>query len=322
MRPSRPVTRPGIEVSIGISIYNAPGNERAELLSWSLKYWQGQTLPPAKWELVLIDDMSDKDITPAYKPYISKLNITHLKMDHRKHPIWKEINPKGFTSIEEENWPHTPGLSTNLFFKHSKGKVLCFSQPEILPSPNALATGFREAWSKKLFVFSELVLTPPKFREKFLQEGKAVPFPQIWQQALGSLAGENPTHYKVFPVNENYWMFAFLDKRWAMQIGGVDEEYQRGVYAEDDNFRRRTEMIGVRTHRDRNIFAVHLNTEHETHKKQQRDQEPWLTWAKRNRARYHQFLQQPRPRAYLANEGKDWGSSTCVQEVVRHTIGG
>lgn len=320
MLPNRHVApSAGIEVSVLCSIYNAPGNERAELLSWSLQYLLGQTLPSTKWELVLIDDLSAKDIAPAYAPFVGKCNLTHIKMDHRKHPIWREMNPSGFTSVEAENWPHTPALSTNLGIKHARGKVLCFSQPEVLPSPNALATGFRESWGKKLFVFSELVLTPPKFRENFLQEKKVIPFPLIWQQALGSL-GEKPTHYKAFPPNENYWIFAFLDKRWATMIGGVDEEYQRGVYAEDDNFRRRTEMIGVRTHRDRNIFAVHLNTEHETHKKQQRDQEPWLTWAKRNRTRWALFNKEPQKHGHLANKGKDWGSSKCVAAVIKHHI--
>lgn len=323
MRPRQYARHHGtsVKVSILVSIYNAPGNERGKLLTWGLRYLETQSLPPEQWELILIDDMSDSDITPFFAPWIDHFNIVHIKMDHTRHPIWQEMNSQGFTTTEKENWPHTPALSTNLGAKAARGKVLCFSQPEILPDPQALLRGFRQTYRQKRFVFSNLILTPPNFRAKFLQRKILTPYPDLWNQALNSLKGKDKVRYKSFHPGENYWMFAFLDRQWFIQVNGVDEEFLRGVYAEDDNFRERTVLRGIQTVRDHNMFAVHLNHEHETHKKQLRDRPPWTEWEKVNRGRMAQFRAHPQAfGGYRANVGKHWGPPECVREILRYPL--
>lgn len=317
----RHISNRAIEVSVLISIYNSPANERAELLSWSLEYLASQSLPPNTWEVVIVDDMSDRSIVPAYSRFVGKMNIVHVTIDHRKHPIWREMNSESYISTELENWPHTPALSTNIAARYARGYVLCFSQPEMLVTPHALRRGYVQARNKRKFVFADIILTPPHFREQFLQDGTYVQFDKLWLEALGSLEGQDPEKYKLFGPDENYWMFAFLDRQWFFRVNGVDEEYLRGVYAEDDNFRDRLEILGIKPFRDHSIKAVHLNHEHETHKKQRRNSEPWLTWAKVNRERYRKFKQSPQLfGGYRANIGKDWGSESCVANVKRSYI--
>ncbi|MCR4307721.1 MAG: hypothetical protein NUV80_04100, partial [Candidatus Berkelbacteria bacterium] len=113
------------------------------------------------------------------------------------------------------------------------------------------------------------------------------------------------------------WYICFFPRLSALAIGGVDEEYLRGVYAEDDNFKARLRMAEISElyagRRQLNgttenfivgIHQSHLN-EKELYKKQDRASNFWNNGAEINRQRWRNFCANP---VMMANEGKDWGS--------------
>ena len=258
-------------------------------------------MPKEDFEVIIIDDMSTEDLSKAFAPFIGKLNIRHVRIDHTKHPIYSEMNPSGSNFLHSQ-WYHTPALALNIGMRKAVGDVLMFSQPEIIVNENSLNAGYMGA-KKGNFVFGDVVLASIRFNTwlfdsqlgqkarqtstKFILEE----FESMHKNAFSD------TGYK-FNDTEMYWFVAFLDRSTALAVGGVDEEYLRGVYAEDDNFRVRIKYAGVPSVRDYEI--------------QQRDGQFWQNGAAKNRDRYSEWLQRGPDVGVLANQGKDWGSDSCV----------
>ena len=291
-----------MRLSLIVSIFN-----RRDLFACGLKSWSQQTLPASDWELILVDDMSNEDLREVYGPYIGQLNIRHVRMDHTKHRIFHEINP-GWTDGQAENWYHTPALSINLGLRLARGENIGIVQPEVVAHREAFRLGVEQAEQRQSFVFGKMILSSPNFRENYVLSGDPN-FESHWnicQQDPGAIRFED---------HELYWYLAFLRRDAAFAVGGVDEEYLRGVYAEDDDFKHRLRLAGWPPHLEREIRGFHLDHSHENSRRglQQTNPRLWDRISIINRERYARWGH-GRDHEYplVANQGYDWGSMDCL----------
>lgn len=302
------------ELTVIYSVYNRSG-----LFRNGLKTLLWQTLSPEKFEVLVIDDGSTEDIPKLLREFKDSLRIRYIRYDHTKHPIYQELNPDGLT---EEVWFHTQAISANIGIRKAESEYICISQPEMLHAPDNLRRGLELARTNRQ-VFAELWLATERFND-WLREKEVTtyPFEELLAQAMNC-----GTEYAFEPPGDHlYWYIQFFPKIAAIQIGGVDEEYLRGVYAEDDNFKARLRMNGLeelyagradrRTPFQPNIVAgIHQSHYHEKelYKKQDRDGLLWQRGSETNRSRWLQWRNNPQA---MANEGKEWGNFDYITEEV------
>lgn len=302
------------QLSLVYSIFN-----RSKLFQRGLETIASQTFPLNELEVVVVDDGSTEDIKKLLKKF-PQLNFRYVRYDHTRHPIWQELNPDGV----EREWYHTQAISANIGIKKATADFVCISQPEMLHAPNNLSRGLEIARTGRQ-VFAELWLATDRFNQYMdIKKNRSKPFPDIFAKAT-----EFGTEYPFEPPsNHLYWYIQFFPKQPALAIGGVDEEYLRGVYAEDDNFKSRLRMAGIEEfyagrHDTTNpptgsdhIIGIHQSHYYERtlYPKQNRDGSMWNKGAETNRRRWTQWCAGPQIKA---NEDRDWGSELLVIEDVQ-----
>lgn len=304
-----------MKVSIVYSNHN-----RVELMQAGLAYLDRQSLPKGEFEVVVVDDGSTDDYEKALEPFRGKLCMQWIRIDHTRHPIYAELNPSGKPLHEPSDvplWYHTPALTHNMAFRHARGEVLCITQPEVLYHPNAMERGYAAAMSVQRFVFGRPWMSLPSFRErvlKLLASGEVPPY-----DALKAMPDYKKDEMQNGRLKENvgggvsnphfYWWVSFVQKSAVDAIGGVDEEYLRGVYAEDDDFRFRLSRAGwPPEYRIDQIEGIHLNHDHlKGH--WDRGHVRWVEGAKRNRARWAKIGSLPN----AANAGRTWGDPALIE---------
>lgn len=301
-----------MKLSVVYSIYN-----RSELFKRGLATITKQVMDPQDFELVVVDDSSTEDIYSVLQPYIGKLNIRHIKYDHTKSPIWAELNPDGVEKV----WYHTQGISANIGINQAQGEVVCISQPEMLHSPWSLYTGYRHAMNGNQ-VFGEVILASHLFNE-FLEanDWQAYSFDSLLEIANNFKKeyefSHQPPHWY-----EMYWYIQFFKKEAAIAINGVDLQYQKGVYAEDDQFKMRLRMANYpeywagrpecsgRVHEF--VVGIHQSHLNESHPRQVRDNQHWNNGSEHNRKLLAEFQQSPYT---IANPNMDdvWGDTLITE---------
>jgi len=305
-----------IKLSCIISIFN-----RSNLLDFGLASIAKQTMSKEDFEVLIIDDNSTEDLSRVYEKY--NMNIRHIQFDHTQHPIWKEMQENNQEFIKKFNlsefWFHTPALSINLGIKQAKGEIICISQPEIIHSPFNFQNGYNLSKSGWQQVFGEHYLSTPRFLE-MARDWKNLPFEEQLKMAE-QMGVEYQSNYQ---AEEYYWIAAeFIPTESALKMGGVDEEFLRGVYGEDDDFRRRGrhfvrgELFAGRrawqgiTGLSSCVVGIHLNHNFEKKKniKQDREGAFWNKGAAINRDRIYNQKTYLTP---VANQSKDWGSEKLI----------
>jgi glycosyltransferase involved in cell wall biosynthesis len=292
-----------MRLSVVLSIHN-----RLQLFRHGLFSFTQQTLPTKDFELIVIDDMSTENIREYLNEWRKKLNIRYVRIDHTKHWLFHELNPNPSDNTFA-NWYHTPALSNNIGFKLARGEVLMITQPEIIQAPNNLMIGYADALTNH-FIFGKTYLTDQRFTEWV----NAAEWKDLYYKELLRVPGASHYH---FPRGVFYWYVAFLRTEHALKLNGVDEEYLRGVYAEDDNFRIRVQLSGIWPKDNWDIEGIHVDHSHESEKHRRRNEAHWENGARTNRARFQQFLTDIRNHEYVkknivVNQEKDWGSMDCV----------
>lgn len=288
-------------------------------------------MPKKEFEIIVVDSRSTEDIKKVFEPYIGKMNIRHIKIDPTQNQIYKEMN-EGEEAENykkkykvKENWYHTPALAINIGIKQARGDILCITQPEIIHNPESFIHGYNNANSSYGQVFGEIIMVSSQFQQ-WLDENKNwadMKFENVFDAAY------NAGREYEFVAGEYYWFVEYLPRDAALKIGGVDEEYLRGVYGEDDNFRIRGRMAvrdeiyrgrtgGMQDVRDC-IVGLHQSHREEAGKieNQNRESAHWNYGANVNRARLDVFCKDPQ---MIANQGKDWGSDKCVKEIVDYAL--
>ncbi len=291
--------KPTIIVSAVLSIHN-----RAVLFKRAIEGYLMQSLRPEHWEIVLVDDMSTEDLSEVYKPYLGRLNLRHIRIDHRRHPFWKIRHPNG-RSTAFENWFHTPAITINAGTHLARGRVICLCHPEILHR----STNFEKASiildRHKKYIFGNVYLGTEHTNQDLARP--PVWASQKWDVFLKRINASNLQKYGY----ELYWYLSFLPKDAIETVGGVDFEYLHGVAGEDDDFRERVKRAGWLPVYSEEIEGLHQDHSNEREPHRIRDNERWKTGLERNRAvffdrRRNDWWPQP------ANQGYDWTASECV----------
>ena len=299
-----------ILVSAVLSIHN-----RSRLFRRALDGYLWQTLPRESWEIILIDDMSNEDLSDTYKHLIGQINLTHLKMDHTRHPVWKARNPNG-TKGAFENWYHTPALSINLGASFARGSVICLCHPEILHAPHNFEEAVLALNQNYSFLFG-LTFLGNLSMNAYLN-GNSDWTKHGWDPFLKKMRDNG--QLMNFRPNELYWYTSFLPKRAIETIGGVDFSYLDGVAGEDDDFKDRVQKAGCLPVYYPKIQGFHQDHSDEKEKHRQRNTEFWNKGLEHNRA----LLSARRKTGSYpqhANQGYDWRARETLVEILEYKVG-
>ncbi len=286
--------------------------DRSDLMTCGLTYLARQTMPLDEFEVVVVDDGSTEDYLPVLARF-PELRIQWIKMDHTRHPVYEFLNPGGrplYPPEQQELWYHTPALSHNIGMRHARGEVVCITQPEVMMREDALQKGHEAAMLHKAFVFGRPYMSTPAFREIVLPRVLERPAPEY--QDLKQVAGY--TH-KTETSPWLYWWLSFLRKEAVEQVGGVDEQYLKGVFAEDDDFKYRIMRAGWKDLTLMQIEGIHMNHEH-LGGHWDRNGRRWNEGAMVNRARWADREK----RGVVANQSGIWGDPAIVSghQIIEH----
>lgn len=290
-----------IKLSVVLSIHN-----RSKLFARALGGYLRQTMPTKEWEIVLVDDLSTEDLSKVYSSFLGRINLRYLRMDHTKHALFRELNPR-WKPGEPKRWFHTPALSTNLGSSLARGEVICLCHPEILHAPANFERAYERLRSEKSYLFGRTFLGTPKHNawldhHDWTEAG-------AWNDFLRQLASLERVTW--FVSSELYWYTSFLPRRAVEEVRGVDFEYLRGVAGEDDDFRERVKRAGWRPLYAEEIMGFHQDHSDETELHRQRTTQSWIEGLAQNRKTYYSRLNgagfPP-----VANPSYDWTARECL----------
>lgn len=299
-----------IKISSVLSIHN-----RKKLFSKALLGYLWQTMAPQEWEIILVDDMSKEDLKEAYAPYIGKINLTHIVMDHTRHPIFKKRNPNWKEGDAFENWYHTPSLSNNLGFSFAQGRILSICHPEIMHAPNNFEEAYNLLQWKRSYLFGTTYLGTQAMNAQIDAMGD-------WRKdgfdgMIDALGGAKVPRFTPY---ELYWYTSFLPRAAVLAIGGVDFEYLNGAAGEDDDFKERVRLAGWDPIHVAGIRGFHQDHSDEKEGHRQRNTEFWEQGLKVNRLTLSERKKHgnfPKP----SNSQYDWTARETLQKITVYTVG-
>lgn len=297
-----------MKLSVVYSIFN-----RTKLFDKGLKSLICQTMPREEFEIVVVDDGSTEDIKSFLKDYSNIFSIKYIRINSANHP-----NYCGY---------HTQALSANIGIKKAQGDVICISQPEIIHAPSNLLLGWDIAFNKNRQVFAEIIMASQEFNSWLDRNNwQSSSYDELIDRVDSFKREYDFNHMPDNGFYELYWFVQFFQKAAALEIGGVDEEYLRGVYAEDDNFKARLRMNGIEETyagrprligiTDNYIVGIHQSHKYEgdLYNKQNRNSKFWDDGAHKNRERWQHWCLNP---VTVANENKSWGSDEYIIEEIQ-----
>jgi hypothetical protein len=299
-------------ISANLSIHN-----RGKLFKRALLGYLWQTLPRKDWEIVLVDDMSTEDLSQTYKDLIGEINLRHVHFDHKKHAMFREMNPK-WEPGQPENWYHTPALSLNLGAHLSRGEFLAVCHPEILHAPdNFEKAAVTLTNNPKQFLFGATWLG--SYRNNLLLEQIPDWREMGWDHFIA--AQNRPYHLHCFNQNELYWYTSFLPRQAFVATRGVEFDWMRGVAGEDDCFRDCVKMAGyMPVYRD-DIQGFHQDHSDEKEAHRDRSGERWKLALERNRTKYYEMREGRIPYPFPANPDYDWTARECIVKIIDYKVG-
>lgn len=297
-----------MKVSAVLSTHN-----RSKLLKRALSSYVWQTMPKEDFEIIIIDDMSTEDISKTYEHLIGTLNITHIKIDHTKHHVFKKLNPN-WKEGQPKNWFHTPAISINVGCNAASGSTICLCHPEILHASTNFQLAHDRLQKENAFLFGHTLLgtgESNKSLDKFpnWQAGG-------WDNFVKTIKRPG---MKAFTPAELYWYTSFLPKKAVEAVRGVDFEYLQGTCGEDDDFRDRVKIAGCKPLYAGEIQGFHQDHSDEKESHRIRTTPAWINGMKRNRALY---FGRKNSNKYppVVNKDVDWTGSECIVSIVKHTI--
>lgn len=298
----------GIQVSAVLSIHN-----RSVLFKRALDGYLWQTLPPDKWEIILLDDMSTEDLRETYQHLLGKINLRHIMVDHTRHPVFKQRNPD-WVKGQPASWYHTPAITLNLGFYLARGPVLCICHPEILHAPTNFERAFERISKQQAFLFGTTYLGIQD-SNRWLDRNSWASFG--WAGFLARAGGRD---LKKFSFRELYWYTSFLSKEAAHAVAGVDFRYLNGVAGEDDDFKERVRLAGWPPVYAPELEGFHQDHSHERESQHRRDTETWRIGLKSNRELYN-YRRREGFLPWKANLGFDWACTDCAVGEISYAIG-
>jgi glycosyltransferase involved in cell wall biosynthesis len=315
-----------VKLSAVLSIHN-----RKTLFGRALPGYLWQTMPPDQWEIILVDDGSDADLTDCYRAYEGRINLSHVYLDHTRHPIFRERNPLWAPGLPKD-WYHTPALSINAGVALARGEIICLAHPEILHKETNFDLAYGLLTTNKLFAFSPTILGTAETNrimaegENLLLKGLRPASDPPWTWTMmgwqGFLQAINARTLQQFGPTERYWYCSFLPRAAVEAVRGVDFDYLGGVAGEDDDFRDRVAAAGWPSYHAPELESVHQNHDDETEPHRIRTSEKWTRGLERNRAIYAGRKKSGWIAATAAaNSDYDWTALECVAKIRKIEFG-
>lgn len=246
-------------------------------------------------ELIIVDDKSTEPVRDLLLKYKSKFN----------HPIKFIVVDSSKSKIPAHG--HTPALTNNVGIRNASNDIVIIQGADVVHCASTnivVAAGYAHG---DLLVFGDVWNSSKDFTNYVLKESSNPTCPMSWN--YNNWWDQPLARVSDFPRTGPYWYFMAARRDTILKIGGVDEEYLRGVFAEDDNFAYRLKMAGAREHRCDGIRALHMYHFDEKDEKHDRSSKKWLQAAQLNRSRWTEFLKNPQ---MIANQNYVWGSDEVV----------
>ena len=277
------------KVSIVMSLKN-----RTNFLKYTLETLIKQTMPKDDFELVVVDDGSSEDLEGFLLKYSKRLNIKYIKINYHKSDI--------------PIWSHTPALSNNVGFKNADGEVIIICGPEILHKETNLEVAYRAAM-RDISAFGLVWHS----NMHFVNNVFAMPDPE--KISFDNYMKMSGSQHECITKNAFYWYLLAVKKEHVMRIGGVDEEYGRGVCGEDDNFAARLNVAKVPNTHAFDIVAIHMEHnmgDDKYDKKRHRNTREWKEARQINLVRWNEWHHHKKA---VANENREWGSNNVIDVI-------
>jgi len=295
-------------LSIPLSIHN-----RSSLLRRALESYLWQSLPPAEWEVLLIDDGSTENLSEAYEAFLGKINLRHVFFDHTRHERFRRRNP-AFKRGDPEDWFKTPALTTNAGSYLARAPFVGLFHPEVLHAPDNFRRAVDQLKAKEAYLFGKVWLGD-RLMNRWLESHSS------WTQGgwEAFLSDSSADRLRAFSPSELYWYCSFLPRRAVQAVGGVDFEYLDGNSYEDCDFRDRIVRKGFPSVFDPLIQGLHMDHSSETEAHRIRDSR-WYESERRNELLYRNRdfgLWTGSP----ANSSADWTARECIVQIVEYGIG-
>lgn len=301
-----------VMLSAVLSIHN-----RRQLFERALHTYLRQTLPPEEWEIVLVDDLSTVDLRPAYEPFLGRINLTHVYLDHTRHFLFRRRNPNWVPGMDKD-WFHTPALSINAGASLARGKYLALCHPEVLHGPQNFSRAISILEQTPAYLFGKTFLGDRRVNQ-FLEINSCWS-EMAWDQLIEYFQANMPMRF--FGPMELYWYTSFLPKAAVEAVRGVDFKYLNGVAAEDDDFRDRVERAGWKAIYSADLEGLHQDHSDETEAHRDRTTLRWEEGLKRNRLLYYTRRNDNAfPPPAEINRDVDWTASECIAKTVEYRVG-
>jgi len=299
---------PKPRLSIPLSVHN-----RAALLRRAIDTYMQQTLPPQDWEVILVDDASTEDLGDAYRHLLGKINLRHVRFDHKLHPLWKARNPD-WRPGDREDWWKTPALTTNLGCSLARAPFVGLFHPEVMHAPRNFERAVAALSERACYLFGKVWLGDKAVNAWLdaTSDWKALG----WE---GMMDVSGARACRAFKDDERYWYCSFLPKAAVERIRGVDLEYLKGNSYEDCDFKERVNRAGWPDLLDPSIEGLHQDHSGEREPHRIRDAR-WIESEVVNGQLFRTRLYRdgfPDP----VNADVDWIAQGCIVRVVDYRVG-
>lgn len=223
--------------------YILPVRNRANLLKRGLQSLLAMDYDKEKFEVVIVDYMSEDNIKDIIGEFRGLLNMKYACIDIRRYKYHKVFLNQGNCN---------PALAQNIGVKISSGKFAILTSPEIVHSKYNLTNIDKIEGLEKKFIYGRVI-------EKTEKDVFTLHFPFDVIHQLDSpniLCDWNTTL-------ENYALYfiGVIKKSVFMKYGGIDEKYMCNIAYDDEDFGYRMKAVSddellLEFHKE--ITGVHL----------------------------------------------------------------
>lgn len=225
-----------------VSVIISACDNREKLFARSLDTWVNQEFPKNQFEIIIVDDAERKEYDQLCLEYQQKdLNFQLIRIDKTK----SKIPVKTFI----------PVLSNNIGIRMARGEVVIITGPETLQYEKNLARSYSLLNQKKCAY--GLVYKADLKSTNFIDNNWALlknSFLSVLQ-----IPGAQSECLTVPPHPPAYLYFMAVAKKYALEVGGFDEQFLEGLCAEDDDFANRMKIRGITPCFEHSIIGIHQN---------------------------------------------------------------
>lgn len=283
-----------MKVSVVISVCDG----RDHLFEKSLDTWVNQSIPYKDFELVIVDD--------ANRHYIRNLIYEYNKLGLQFQYI--RVN-KNLADVPITTF--LPILTNNVGIRCSRGQVIVITGLETLQAEKNLEISYEFANRKECgygLVFRSNI-DFVDYTNHFWEELKPQPF-----ACLLGIRGAQAECRTRPPHPPAYSYFVCCRKEYIEDIGGYDEDFNQGVFAEDDDYANRMKLSGITPVFEHRILGIHQDHSREDMKDENHNLR-FTSEINILRKRNIELLNKnQKERKIIANQDHTWGDPKTIIE--------